>query len=67
MTDYAPALERLSMGGAALDAILGGGIPSRSVTIVAGEPGTGRNMIESQRFRMARITGSCGMWGWAGR
>src|SRR2546421_1856979 len=55
MTDYGPALERLSMGGVALDAILGGGIPARSVTIVAGEPGAGKTIFTLQAlFHHAR-------------
>src|ERR1051325_2500026 len=55
MNDDAPTLERLSMGGTALDAILGGGIPARSVTIVAGEPGTGKTVFTLQAlFHHAR-------------
>src|ERR1051325_11185365 len=48
MNDDAPTLERLSMGGTALDAILGGGIPARSLTIVAGEPGAGKTVFTLQ-------------------
>ena len=40
MTDHASTLKRLSTGSTALDAILGGGIPVGSVTVVAGEPGS---------------------------
>ena len=55
MTDHAPPLERLSMGSIALDAILGGGIPARSVTIVAGEPGAGKTVFTLQAlFHHAR-------------
>lgn len=44
-----------STGDAALDAILGGGIPSRSVVIVAGEPGSGKTVMTLQLlFRAAR-------------
>jgi len=43
--------ERLGTGSEALDQILGGGIPSRSITVIAGEPGAGipavRARIES--------------------
>ncbi len=35
MTDHASTLERLETGSAALDMILGGGIPAGSVTVVA--------------------------------
>src|SRR5258706_876705 len=48
MTDHASPLERVSMGSPALDAILGGGIPARSVTIVAGEPGAGKTVFTLQ-------------------
>jgi circadian clock protein KaiC len=55
MPDQASTLERLSMGSAALDAILGGGIPARSVTIVAGEPGSGKTVFTLQAlFHHAR-------------
>src|SRR3990172_5945070 len=48
MTDHASTLGRLSTGSAALDAILGGGIPARSVTVVAGEPGSGKSVFTLQ-------------------
>jgi circadian clock protein KaiC len=55
MTDRPAPFDRLSMGGAALDAILGGGIPARSVTIVAGEPGAGKTVFTLQAlFHHAR-------------
>jgi circadian clock protein KaiC len=55
MTDHASTLERLSMGSVALDAILGGGIPTRSVTIVAGQPGAGKTVFTLQAlFHHAR-------------
>src|SRR3990172_2467250 len=50
MTDHASTLERLSTGSPALDAILGGGIPARSVTVVAGEPGSGKSVFTLQAF-----------------
>jgi circadian clock protein KaiC len=40
--------DRLSTGSAPLDLLLGGGFPSRSVTIVAGEPGTGKTVLALQ-------------------
>lgn len=43
-----------SAGDEALDAILGGGIPARSVVIVAGEPGSGKTLTTLQLvFRAA--------------
>lgn len=50
MTDHASALARLGTGSAALDAILGGGIPARSLTVVAGEPGAGKTVLTLQVF-----------------
>lgn len=48
-------LERLGTGSAALDAILGGGIPARSVVVVAGEPGAGKTVFALQLlFHLAR-------------
>ncbi len=55
MTDHASTLERLSTGSEALDAILGGGIPDRSVTIIAGAPGAGKTVFTLQTlFHHAR-------------
>ena len=55
MTEHASTFERLSSGAAALDAILGGGIPAQSVTIVAGEPGSGKTVFTLQAlFHHAR-------------
>ena len=47
------ALE--STGNAALDDILGGGIPARSVVIIGGEPGSGKTVVTLQMvFRAAQ-------------
>jgi circadian clock protein KaiC len=55
LIDRASILERLSMGSDAVDAILGGGIPARSVTVVAGEPGAGKTVFTLQAlFHHAR-------------
>ncbi len=60
MTDYASTLERLGTGSAALDAILGGGIPAGSVTVVAGEPGSGKTVFTLQTlFHHARQGKKC--------
>ena len=41
-------LERLSTGSAAFDRILGGGLPVRSLSVVAGEPGAGKTLFALQ-------------------
>jgi circadian clock protein KaiC len=60
MTNHASTLERLSTGSAPLDAILGGGIPAGSVTVVAGEPGAGKTVFTLQTlFHHARQGKKC--------
>jgi circadian clock protein KaiC len=60
MTDHASTLERLGTGSTALDAILGGGIPAGSVTVVAGEPGSGKTVFTLQAlFHHARQGKKC--------
>jgi len=60
MTDRTSILERLSTGSPALDAILGGGIPAGSVTVVAGEPGSGKTVFTLQTlFHHARQGKKC--------
>src|SRR5215207_4660180 len=55
MVEHAAPLERLGMGSASLDAILGGGIPARSLTIIAGAPGAGKTIFTLQAlFHQAR-------------
>jgi len=50
-----PALERLTTGSAAFDRILGGGIPARSVNVIAGQPGAGKTLFSLQMlFALAR-------------
>ena len=41
-------LERLSTGSAAFDRILGGGLPVRSLSVIAGEPGAGKTLFALQ-------------------
>ncbi|MBA3541576.1 MAG: AAA family ATPase, partial [Deltaproteobacteria bacterium] len=54
-TPQPSTLELEGTGDAALDAILGGGIPARSVVIVAGEPGSGKTVMTLQMlFHAAR-------------
>jgi len=48
-------LERLSTGSAAFDRILGGGLPVRSLTMIAGEPGAGKTLFALQMlFHLGR-------------
>jgi circadian clock protein KaiC len=48
-------IERLSTGSAALDEILGGGLPAYSLNVVAGGPGTGKCVLTLQTlFHQAR-------------
>jgi circadian clock protein KaiC len=48
-------LERLPTGSAAFDRILGGGLPVRSLSVVAGEPGAGKTLFALQvLFHLAR-------------
>jgi circadian clock protein KaiC len=50
-----PDLERLSSGSPALDRILGGGFPTRSVTVICGPPGTGKTIFTLQMmFHLAK-------------
>jgi circadian clock protein KaiC len=60
MNAQASTLERLSTGSAALDTILGGGIPAASVTVIAGEPGAGKTIFTLQTlFHHARQGKKC--------
>ena len=48
-------IEILSSGDAALDSILGGGIPASSVNVIAGTPGAGKTLFTIQMlFHLAR-------------
>src|SRR6267154_2793149 len=55
-----PALQLESTGDDSFDAILGGGIPSQSVVVIAGEPGSGKTVLTLQiLFRAARQGKKC--------
>jgi len=48
-------LDLLETGSPALDRILGGGLPARSITLIAGEPGAGKTILALQiLFHQAR-------------
>src|SRR5436305_14068026 len=48
-------LTYLTTGSAAFDRILGGGLPVRSVNVIAGEPGAGKTLFALQMlFHLAR-------------
>jgi circadian clock protein KaiC len=58
--DRAPALQRLETGSNPLDTILGGGLPARSITVVAGQPGSGKTVLTLQAlFHHARQGKKC--------
>jgi len=60
MADRAAPLERLGTGSSPLDTILGGGLPARSVTVIAGEPGSGKTVFALQAlFHHARQGKKC--------
>jgi circadian clock protein KaiC len=53
-------LECLPTGSAAFDRILGGGLPMRSMTVLAGEPGAGKTLFALQMlFHLAKQGKNC--------
>ncbi len=55
MSANGPRLERTSTGSATFDRLLGGGLPARSMNMVAGEPGSGKTLFALQMlFHQAR-------------
>jgi circadian clock protein KaiC len=55
MSSNRPRLERMTTGSPAFDHILGGGLPVRSLNVVAGEPGAGKSLFALQMlFHLAR-------------
>lgn len=55
-----PIIRVQSTGQRALDSILGGGIPAQSVTVIAGEPGSGKTILTLQTlFHAARQGQKC--------
>ncbi len=60
MNLHRPVLDRLTTGSAAFDRILGGGIPARSVNVIAGQPGAGKTLFSLQMlFALARQGKKC--------
>jgi circadian clock protein KaiC len=60
MARQVAGLEFLSTGSEELDRILGGGIPAYSVTLIVGEPGSGKTIFAFQTmFDMARKGKKC--------
>jgi len=54
------ALDRLTTGSADFDRILGGGLPARSINLIAGEPGAGKTLLALQMiFHLARQGRKC--------
>jgi circadian clock protein KaiC len=59
-TQRAQPLDLESSGSAALDRILGGGLPKRSTLVIAGEPGSGKTVLTLQTlFHAARQGKKC--------
>lgn len=52
-----PTLALESSGNPALDSILGGGIPARSVSVIAGDPGSGKTILTLQMLFLAARRG----------
>jgi len=60
MTSEPSTMECLSTGSPAFDRILGGGLPIRSLTVIAGEPGAGKTLFALQAlFHLARQGKKC--------
>jgi circadian clock protein KaiC len=60
LSAHPPRLDCLSTGSAAFDRILGGGLPARSVNVIAGEPGAGKTIFALQMlFHQARQGKKC--------
>src|SRR5688572_3844044 len=57
-----PVLERLTTGNAAFDRILGGGLPMRSVNVIAGQPGAGKTLFALQMLFALAEQGKKGLY-----
>jgi circadian clock protein KaiC len=54
--------ERLTTGSVEFDRILGGGIPARSVNVIAGQPGAGKTLFSLQMLFAAARQGRKGLY-----
>ncbi len=55
MSSTQPHIERVPTGSAEFDRLLGGGLPSRSFNVIAGEPGAGKSLFALQMlFHLAK-------------
>ncbi len=57
----APTGERLSLGGAQLDAMLGGGMRAGTATLVLGTPGSGKTLLGMQFLAAGAQQGEAGL------
>jgi len=57
----APDKKRLSMGIAALDEMMGGGIPEGDSILIAGSSGTGKTLLATQFIAAGLVTGEPGI------
>jgi circadian clock protein KaiC len=57
VSDRSTRLQLETTGDRAFDTILGGGLPSRSVVLIAGEPGAGKTVLTHQLLFNAARTG----------
>lgn len=56
-TSSQPTIDRLVSGITGLDEVLGGGIPARSIVVVAGQPGSGKTVMALQVISAAARSG----------
>jgi circadian clock protein KaiC len=62
VANAAPSIARVSTGVAGLDEILGGGLPSRHLYLLDGEPGTGKTTLALQFLLAGAELGSRGLY-----
>jgi circadian clock protein KaiC len=62
MSSNRAALERLTTGSAAFDRLLGGGLPLRSVNVIAGAPGAGKTLFSLQMLFASARQGKKGLY-----
>ncbi len=62
LEDRPPAAGRLPFGVESLDAMLGGGLPEASTTLVAGDPGAGKTLLALAFLAGGARRGEPGLW-----